>query len=65
MFALVFSVCLVAFVVVPKSLFNYKPILTNEIIFVLIATLAIGILYVVIKRLFELFFKYGIKRVKK
>lgn len=60
-----FLLCLLSFVVIPKNIFNYKQIFTSEVVFVLISVLAIGVLYALMKKAFEIFFRYGIKNHKK
>ena len=50
--------CLLALSLLPKAIFNYLPITFGEISFIMIAVVAIGVLYPVLKVLFEILFGY-------
>ena len=50
--------CLLALSLLPKAIFNYLPITFSEISFIMIAVVSIGVLYPVLKVLFELLFGY-------
>ncbi len=51
------ALCIVAFLIIPEAFFNYTVLIKADLLFIIINCICVYVLYVLFKKLFEMFFE--------